>query len=24
LTMRDMETVSTRVQKAIEDLYYRP
>ncbi len=24
LTMRDMEAVSTRVQKAIEDLYYRP
>lgn len=24
LTMRDMEAVSTRVQKAVEDLYYRP
>lgn len=24
LTMRDMEAVSARVQKAIEDLYYRP
>jgi 1-acyl-sn-glycerol-3-phosphate acyltransferase len=24
LTMRDMEAASTRVQKAIEDLYYRP
>ena len=24
LTMREMEAVSTRVQKAIEDLYYRP
>ena len=24
LTMRDMEAVSTRVQKATEDLYYRP
>jgi 1-acyl-sn-glycerol-3-phosphate acyltransferase len=24
LTMRDMDAVSTRVQKAIEDLYYRP
>jgi len=24
LTMRDMEAVSARVQKAVEDLYYRP